>query len=51
VRFEFGGSEYEIDLSADNVGEFRKQLPMFIEHAAGGGARAAGSTAGQRPRP
>jgi Lsr2 len=33
VRFGFGGSEYEIDLSAKNARDFRKQLTPFIEHA------------------
>jgi hypothetical protein len=44
VRFELGGSEYEIDLSAKNAAAFRQQLAPFIEHA-----RRAGR--GQRRRP
>jgi len=33
VRFGFGGSDYEIDLSKKNANTFRKQLAPFIEHA------------------
>jgi hypothetical protein len=33
VRFTFGGTEYEIDLSAKNATAFRKKLAPFIEHA------------------
>ena len=33
VRFGFGGSDYEIDLSKKNATAFRKQLAPFIEHA------------------
>lgn len=33
VRFGFGGSEYEIDLSEKNASSFREQLAPFIEHA------------------
>jgi hypothetical protein len=33
VRFAFGGTEYEIDLSAKNATAFRKKLAPFIEHA------------------
>ncbi len=33
VRFVFGGSEYEIDLSKKNAKAFRAQLAPFIEHA------------------
>jgi hypothetical protein len=33
VRFAFGGSDYEIDLSKKNARAFRKQLAPFIEHA------------------
>ena len=44
VRFGFGGSDYEIDLSKKNARAFRKQLAPFIEHA-----RKAGR--GQRRRP
>ena len=41
LRFGLGGSEYEIDLSAENAGRFRQQLAPFIEHArkAGPGQR------------
>ena len=45
VRFEVGGTQYEIDLNKKNARAFRKQLAPFIEHArkAGRGQR--------RPRP
>ena len=33
VRFGFGGSDYEIDLSKKNANAFRKQITPFIEHA------------------
>ncbi len=33
VRFGFGASEYEIDLSAKNARAFRQQLTPFIDHA------------------
>src|SRR5205809_6015122 len=41
VRFEIGGSEYEIDLNKKNARTFRRQLAPFIEHArkAGRGQR------------
>ena len=41
LRFAFGDTEYEIDLSKKNARAFRKQLAPFIEHArkAGRGQR------------
>jgi hypothetical protein len=41
VWFDFGGAEYEIDLSKKNARAFRKQLAPYIEHArrAGRGQR------------
>jgi hypothetical protein len=41
VRFEIGGTEYEIDLNTKNARAFRKQLAPFVEHArrAGRGQR------------
>src|SRR5215468_3541700 len=39
VRFGFGGTEYEIDLSKKNAATFRKQLAPFIEHARKAGRR------------
>ena len=51
VRFEFDGTECEIDLSAKNARAFRKQLTPFIEHArkAGQGpARRAARTTASR---
>jgi Lsr2 len=33
VRFGFGGTDYEIDLSTKNADAFRRQLAPFIEHA------------------
>jgi hypothetical protein len=53
VRFAFGGTDYEIDLSAKNAAAFRKQLAPFVEHArkAGRGqARQPGRTAASRQR-
>jgi Lsr2 len=44
VRFGFGGTEYEIDLSTKNATAFRRQLAPFIDHA-----RRVGR--GQRRRP
>ena len=44
VRFGFGGSDYEIDLSKKNANTFRKQLAPFIEHA-----RKSGRGSGRRP--
>jgi hypothetical protein len=41
VRFELGGTQYEIDLNKKNAKAFRKQLAPFVEHArrAGRGQR------------
>jgi hypothetical protein len=41
VRFAIGGTNYEIDLSAQNAAAFRRQLAPFIDHARkiGRGAR------------
>jgi hypothetical protein len=41
VRFEVGGTQYEIDLNKKNAKAFRKQLAPFVEHArrAGRGPR------------
>jgi Lsr2 len=53
VRFEFGGADYEIDLSKKNAAAFRKQIAPFIEHArkAGrAGTRRPGRTAASRQR-
>jgi len=64
VRFGFGGTDCEIDLSATNARAFRKKLAPFIEHArkAGRGrardgadfgrpaAQRRGPGVGQRPR-
>jgi hypothetical protein len=33
LRFEIGGSEYEIDLNEKNAAKLRQQLRPFIEHA------------------
>jgi hypothetical protein len=44
VRFGFGGSDYEIDLSKKNANTFRKQLAPFIDHA-----RKSGRGPGRRP--
>jgi hypothetical protein len=54
VRFAFGGSDYEIDLSKKNAAAFRKQLAPFIEHARKAGRagqpRRTGRTAASRQR-
>jgi hypothetical protein len=38
VRFEVGGTQYEIDLNKKNAKAFRKQLAPFVEHARRAGA-------------
>ena len=51
IRFAFGGTDYEIDLSTKNAAAFRKALAPFIEHArkAGRGQpRRPGRTAASR---
>jgi hypothetical protein len=45
VRFGFGGTDYEIDLSAKNARAFRKKLAPFIQHARKSGRRPARRTA------
>ena len=53
VRFGFGGSDYEIDLSKKNANAFRKQITPFIEHArrtSRGQRRRPGRTAPSRER-
>jgi len=53
VRFAFGGTAYEIDLTAKNAAAFRKKLAPFIEHARKAGRsqpRRPGRTAASRPR-
>jgi nucleoid-associated protein Lsr2 len=32
LRFGFGGTDYEIDLSKKNAAAFRKQIAPYIEH-------------------
>jgi hypothetical protein len=44
LRFGFGGTDYEIDLSKKNASRFRRQIAPYVEHA-----RKAGR--GQRRRP
>jgi len=41
VRFGFGGSEYEIDLSAKNASALRRRVAPYLGHArkAGAGSR------------
>jgi nucleoid-associated protein Lsr2 len=41
VRFGFGGTEYEIDLSKKNTAAFRKQIAPYIEHGRKTGRAAA----------
>jgi hypothetical protein len=53
VGFGFGGTDYEIDLSAKNACAFRKKLAPFIEHArkvSRGPARRAARTSAGRQR-
>jgi hypothetical protein len=52
VRFELGGSAYEIDLNKKNAARFRKQLAPFIEHGrrTGGARRRPGRSASSRRR-
>jgi nucleoid-associated protein Lsr2 len=53
VQFAIGGTDYWIDLSAQNAAAFRRQLAPFIDHArkAGRGARRRpGRTASSRER-
>jgi hypothetical protein len=53
VRFGFGGSDYEIDLSKKNAAAFRKQLAQYIDHARRAGRaqpRRPGRTAASRQR-
>ena len=53
VRFGFGGTDYEIDLSAKNARAFRKKLAPFIEHArkaSRGSARRTARTSAGRQR-
>ncbi len=41
VSFSLDGTAYEIDLSPENAGKFRKDLAQYIDHArkGGGGGR------------
>lgn len=52
LRFEFGGTEYEIDLSKKNAAAFRKQIAPYLEHGRKLGRsqarRGARTTAGRR---
>ena len=53
IRFAFGGTDYEIDLSTKNAAAFRQALAPFVEHArkAGRGQpRRPGRTAASRQR-
>jgi hypothetical protein len=45
VQFGFGGTDYEIDLSAKNARAFRKKLAPFVEHARKAGRGPARRTA------
>jgi hypothetical protein len=46
VRFSFDGTDYEIDLSAENSGRLRSALQPFLEKARPGSARG-GKTRGR----
>jgi nucleoid-associated protein Lsr2 len=53
IRFAFDGTDYEIDLNANNAATFRKQLAPYIEHARRAGrpqTRHPGRTAASRQR-
>ncbi len=53
VRFEFDGTDYEIDLNKKNAAALRKKLAPFIEHArkvGRGQRRRAGRSAASRGR-
>jgi hypothetical protein len=53
VRFAYGGTDYEIDLSKKNAAAFRKQVGLFVEHARKAGRsqpRRPGRTAASRQR-
>jgi hypothetical protein len=53
VRFAFGGTDYEIDLSGKNATAFQEQLAPFLEHARKSGRgqdRRPGRTAASRQR-
>ena len=53
LRFAFGGTEYEIDLSKKNAGKFRRQLAPYLEHARKAGRaqpRRGGRSAASRQR-
>jgi hypothetical protein len=53
VRFAFGGTDYEIDLSAKNAAAFQMQLAPFLGHARKSGrgqARLPGRSAASRQR-
>ncbi len=53
LRFAFGGTDYEIDLSKKNADKLRRQLAPYIEHArkAGRGQpRRGGRSAASRQR-
>lgn len=53
LRFSFGGSEYEIDLSKKNANKLRRQFAPYIEHARKAGRqqpRRGGRSAASRQR-
>jgi Lsr2 len=53
IRFAFGGTVYEIDLSTKNATAFRAKLAPFLEHARTAGPsqpRPPGRTAANRQR-
>ncbi len=53
LRFAFGGTEYEIDLSKKNADKLRRQLAPYLEHARKAGRqqpRRGGRSAASRQR-
>jgi nucleoid-associated protein Lsr2 len=54
IRFAFGNTEYEIDLSDDHINELRSALDKYIQHARKvggrrGSAASARQSSGRRP--
>jgi Lsr2 len=48
VRFGLDGTEYEIDLSAAHVDEFRQALGLYLAHARRAGSTARSAARGRR---
>lgn len=50
IRFAFGNTEYEIDLSDDHVDQLRSALDKYIQHARKVGGRRGGAAAARSAR-